>query len=152
MDAFARSFQADARRNIEKLRDQPELTETMEADSGFRIRYTLERHEVTPEENGRTGRTGAYVRVKVVEFLPISDDIGEPVEEALADGSQFHMILSERSTRDATVTVWVYPDSFEVFRNVKKELYRLGFPVAARPLPDGVPIGASPEGSKSTAE
>ena len=152
LDVLSQSFQADARRNLDKLRDQAELTETMEPESGFRIRYTIERHEVTPEESGRTGRAGAYVRVKLVEFLPISDDLGEAVDEALGDGSQFHMILADRRNRDATVTVWVYPESFEAFRKVKQDLYRLGFPVAARPLPEGVPIGASPEGSKSTAE
>ena len=54
--------------------------------------------------------------------------------------------------KDATITLWTYPGSFDDFRKLKKELYRLGFPVAARPLPDGVPISASSQGSKSTAE
>ena len=43
-----------------------------------------------------------------------------------------------------TVTVWVYPDSFPEFRELKEELYQLGFLTASRPMPDGQPISGSP--------
>ena len=74
------------------------------------------------------------------------------VEQALADGSQFRRVLSGFRPSKTTITIWTYPDSFAEFRRLKQQLYQLGFPTAARPLPDGVPIGGSPHGTKSAAE
>ena len=53
------------------------------------------------------------------------------------------------SPRQYTITVWTYEDSFAEYRRLKKELYSLGYAVAARPIELGMPIGASPTGSKS---
>ncbi len=50
------------------------------------------------------------------------------------------------------ITVWVYEDSFGTFAPLRKELHARGFQVAARPLPYGLPIGGSLDGSKSEAE
>ena len=85
-------------------------------------------------------------------LTPVADNLGETVNEAMRPNSQFRLALANRRAKDATITLWTYPDSFDDFRRVKKELYRLGFPVAARPLPEGVPISGSSSGSKSTAE
>src|SRR5438552_534521 len=53
---------------------------------------------------------------------------------------------------DCAIAIWAYPDSFEEFRRLRKELYRMGYRIAGRPLPEGTPIGGSPDGSKSAAE
>ncbi len=144
---------ADAKRKLGRLDDRhPEMTDAVGPIDGFRGNYTIQLHEYTPDEARQSGRHGTGIRVKRFTFVPLDERLGETLAEALAEGSQFHLILSERRLRDATVTVWVYPDSFAAFRRVKQDLYRLGFPVAARPLPDGAPISASPSGSKSTAE
>ena len=50
------------------------------------------------------------------------------------------------------MTLWTYPDSFEMYRDLKTELYKLGYPTAGRPLPAGEPIAGSPSGSKSSAQ
>ena len=92
------------------------------------------------------------MQLKRWTLIPVADDQGETIDEALAEGSQFREALSDRRARGAAVTLWTYPDSFDAFRRIKKELYRLGFAVAARPLPEGTPISGSPEGTKSTAE
>ena len=84
--------------------------------------------------------------------MPISEDLGEPVEDALRPDSQFHRDLAEAGTARPVVTIWTYPDGFAAFRRIKEELYRLGFATAARPLPRNAPISASPQGSKSAAE
>ena len=81
-----------------------------------------------------------------------SDDLGETVDAALAPTSPIRSILAERRAKDATITLWTYPECFDEFRREKKELYRLGFSVGSRPLPKGVPISGSSQGSKSTAE
>ena len=67
-------------------------------------------------------------------------------------GSEFRSRISAFPTKTTTVTLWVYPDSFDEFRQVKADLFKLGYLVAGRPMPDGTPIGGSPDGSRSSAE
>jgi hypothetical protein len=45
-----------------------------------------------------------------------------------------------------------YPESFGDFRTLKKALFDLGYTTAARPLPPGILIGGSPNGSRSAAQ
>jgi hypothetical protein len=144
-DSLLQDFQADAHRKMYKLRDTTEITETIGPEGGFRLRYTLERVEAA---EGR----GASVRLRRLILIPESDDRGETVDEALKDGSEFRRVLADRRSRGATVTIWTYPDSFDAFRRLRRELYQLEFPVACRPLPEGMPITASPSGTKSAAE
>ena len=152
LDRLLEDFKTDAQRKVSNLRDLPEMTETVGPEGGFRMRYTLERIDTPPEEAIKTRHGGSYVRLKLSTLIPSSDDLGETLDEALRPDSRFHQVLGNPRTKDSTVTIWVYPDSFDAFRALRKELYRTGFPVAARPLSEGKPIAFSPEGSKSTAE
>lgn len=77
---------------------------------------------------------------------------GETLQESLASGGMLRGELSSRVPAETVVTVWVYPDSFAQFRELKNALYREGFLAAARPLPDDILIGASPRGSRSAAQ
>jgi len=85
-------------------------------------------------------------------LVPLSQDLGEPADMALAEDSDFRRALRQFRPGRHTVTIWLYGDSFAAFRQVRQELYRLGYAVAARPLPADTPIGGSPEGSKSAAQ
>lgn len=152
LEKLLEQFQDEARQKSYKLLDLPELTETVGPEGGFRLRYTLERRDVSREVAMATGRSGSYARLKRWTLIPVSSQLGEPIDEALAEGSRFRAAISEFSPKESTVTIWTYPDSFQEFRRLKKELFELGFPTAARPLPDGVPIGGSPQGTKSAAE
>jgi len=150
LDPLIEQFKSDAERNVQRLRDQPEMTDTVGPEGGFRLRYTLERMDVNPDRPGARG--GSYVRLRRWTLIPVADDLGETLDEALRPDSQFHQVLADRRVRGATVTLWTYPDSFDAFRRIKKELYLAGFPVAGRPMPEGMPISGSPEGSKSASE
>ena len=150
LDRLVEQFKTDAEHKVLRLRDLPELTETVGPEGGFRLRYTLERVDVTAERPG--GRAGSYARLRRWTLIPVADNLGETLDDALGEGSEFRQVLSDRRHRGATVTLWTYPDSFDTFRRIKKELYLAGFPVAARPLPEGTPISGSPEGSKSASE
>ncbi len=87
------------------------------------------------------------------EALPsVELTTGEPLDTALADTSSFRQSLAALKPGKTTVTLWVYQDSFAEFRQLRKELYRLGFVTAGRPLTDTMPIGGSPDGSRSAAE
>jgi len=142
---------ADLRRKVHKLSERPELTDTVPPEQGFRLTYTVTLRPPTTDEIQESGNRRPRIQDRVV-LTPVADNLGETLDEAFRPGSQFRQALADRRAKDATITLWTYPDSFDDFRQVKKELYRLGFPVAARPLSDGVPISGSSSGSKSTAE
>jgi hypothetical protein len=93
-------------------------------------------------------------RVELDRFtlVPIRDDLGEPLQQAMSEGSEFRDLLKRLDPDRTTVTVWVYPDSFDQFRTLKAELFRRGFLTAGRPLPEGHPIGGSPDGSRSVSQ
>ena len=152
LDELLREFKEDARQKAPRLLRDPELTETVGPTGGFRLRYTLERRQIIDDDSLAEGRAGTYATLKHWTLIPTAGQLGEPVDTALAPGSRFRSSLAEFDPDQTTVTIWTYPDSFAEFRRLKKELYQLGFPAAARPLPHGVPIGGSPEGSKSAAQ
>jgi hypothetical protein len=117
-----------------------EMVERMQADAPskvHRLKNVPRIEEVLPE------------RLWLVEA---DQNLGEPLESALAAGSQFRARLTGLDRERTVITVWVYPDSFAEFRTLKGELFKAGFLTAARPLPDGVPIGGAPDGSRSSAE
>lgn len=152
LDTLIQQLKADASRQAYKLSDQSELTDTVGPAAGFRLRYTMERKDVSPEMALATGRGGAYARLKRWTLIPVADDMGEPIDAALTPGSAFREALARHRAGRITITLWIYPDSYDAFRVLRKELYRLGYSVAARPLPEGTPISGSPEGSKSAAQ
>ena len=151
LNELIEKFIADVKRKIDKLRDRNELTDSLPPEQGFRLAYSVRLRPPTMEEIRESGSQRPRIKDRVL-LTPVADNLGETTDEALRPGSQFHQALCDRRAKDATVTLWTYADSFDDFRRLKKELYRLGFPVAARPLPEGVPISASSSGSKSTAE
>ncbi len=151
LDELVDRFKYDARRQAYKLFELPELTDTLGPLGGFRFRYTLERQDVPLD--GQTGAPKAsYAKLKRWTLIPTASDLGEPIDEALAEGSEFRRVVAGLHPGRTTITIWTYPDSFSEFRRIKKELFQLGFATAGRPLPDGVPITGSPDGAKSAAE
>ncbi|MFM8283506.1 MAG: hypothetical protein ACKOCW_08090 [Planctomycetaceae bacterium] len=107
----------------------------------FGLDYVLE---------ARVDQARGQVLIRSREWVirPVGETIGETPAEALAAGSRFRRVIAGM-TPETTVTLWTYPDSFDVFRDMRAELHRLGLPTAGRPLPEGAPIGGSAEGSKS---
>lgn len=152
LEPLLEEFKSRAKRQVYKLRDQSELTDTVGPVGGFRLRYTLQRYDVPLEIAQQTGRGGSYVRLKKWTLIPASNNLGEPVRLALEKESDFRRELAKILPGRTTITLWVYPDGFEAFRQTRKELYRLGYSIAARPLPPGTPIGGSPEGTKSATQ
>lgn len=145
-------LKSDARSQLWKLREQAEVTSSVGPIDGFRMRYTMQRVDVmTPDPSG-LARPGTYAQLAEWTLVPVAGDLGETLEESLGATSQLRTVLASRDPRITTVTLWAYPDSFEAFRILKQELQGLGYSTAGRPLPDGVSIGGSPQGTKSAAE
>ena len=93
-------------------------------------------------------------RIELDRFVlvPTDDNLGEPLQVALSEDSQFRSTLRQYDPDRTTITVWVYPDSFQYFRSLKAKLLELGYLTAGRPMPEGQPIGGSPDGTRSASQ
>ncbi len=119
---------------------------------GFVAHYEMEK---TQESVSRGGQIGTATRVQLVGLVvtPLQEPHGQPLGEVLqATSGLLDVELAGRPPGTTTVTVWVYPDSFAEFRQLKEHLYQRGFATAARPLPMDRPIAGGPQGSKSLAQ
>ena len=144
-------LKADAPQHVGKLRDQPRIELSLPDYAGFGARYILRRAEVQIETRvGTATRSG--VELEQIYLIETEPNLGQPVQQALAPGSEFRARLAAYKPQNTTVTIWVYPDSFDDFRLVKTELFKMGFLTAARPMPEGEPIAGSPSGTRSVAE
>jgi len=134
-----------------KLKNSAAITEIIGPVQGFRMKYTIERKEiVTQTQVGPIKRSMA--KFTGFTLVPTSSNLGEPLEAALQAGSQAQRALSTMDPKLTTITVWTYPDSFADFRRLKEALHQQGFSAAARPMPEGMPIGGSPDGTRSAAQ
>lgn len=119
---------------------------------GYTMRYVVERQVLSAMEQLRNGGSGGF-RVGVTKWeIESNDDVpSENQEAALQVHSQFFQALNDIGP-GSTLTFWVYPDSFELYRSLQKHAHSLGFQVAGRPLPFGVPIAGSPAGTRSAGQ
>jgi multidrug efflux pump subunit AcrA (membrane-fusion protein) len=133
-------FRSDARARVNAAPGSNRIEATVGPIGNFTLRYAL--------KQGGYGRFG----LDRFSFVPESSRLGETLSEALAASSQFRQVLASYDPNTTTITVWVYPDGFGDFRVLRKEIYTLGYSVAARPLPFGQLISGSPDGSRSSAQ
>jgi hypothetical protein len=138
-----------------QLRQQFQVDDVAGPVGAFRLRYTVERERslfdsVVPGQ----GPVGDSFRYGLSEWHlePLSPTRGETAEAALAKGSQFRQVIDWIDPKQTVVTLWVYPDSFSLFRRLRDYLYDRDVIVAGRPLPEGVPIGASRRGTVSRGQ
>jgi hypothetical protein len=150
-DDLVERLKNEAKQKLWKLKDASSITEEVGPIGGFLIRYRLKR-----VDNPIETKVGTMVRQTVeldfFEFVPVTDDLGEPFEVALQANSELQSRLATEDAKNTTVTVWVYPDSFDHFHALKSQLYKQGFLTAARPMPDGRFMGGSPRGTRSAAQ
>jgi hypothetical protein len=129
----------------------PSYRGTVGPIGGFEMQYSVQRQMASALDELR----GSYGRIKIElrgwKIVPTPELKSETVERALQPDSKF---LQEIHVADsaATVTFWVYPDSFAAFRKLQAAARRDGLRVAARPLPFGIPIAGSPHGSRSSGQ
>jgi hypothetical protein len=152
LEGLLKQFKAHAEQNVWRLREQNSLVSTIGPIDGFRLRYRLAKQQFAARSQSGIEQHGEVVRLVRWDLLPVADQLGEPVEHALAATADLKRRLQQSSPEATTVTVWTYPESFGDFRKLKQALFELGYTTAARPLPDGVLIGGSPHGSKSAAQ
>ena len=136
-----------------KMENQNEATQVIGPVNGFYGRYTIEKRRgiVQTDEGPRMAET---IELREIDMVPEENtQLGEPVDVALDSAeSEFMQRIGFLNPEDTTITVWVYPDGYESFRELKETLSSRGFRTAARVLRHGYLIGGAPTGSKSAAE
>jgi hypothetical protein len=86
------------------------------------------------------------------EIIPEGNNRGEAFEATRSPSSNYARAINRLSPGRDTVTMWIYPDAFPLYRKLRDDLHARGFLVAARPLPDGTAIRGSPVGSVSAGQ
>ena len=149
MDELVRLMKREWKVKAEKLALAPSTIETVGPVGNFRLQYELESVEVSASE-----RAPARMVTRMSHFvvIPVRRNAGEAVAQCLAPGSEFRRLLSGKTQGKTTVSVWLYPDSYEAFNQIKTWLRENQFQTASWPLAEGRPISGSPNGFRTSAQ
>jgi hypothetical protein len=122
----------------------------------FRLYYTVERQRSLFDTVGNAptppSRSSFGYGLSEWHLEPISDPRGETEAAALAERSEFRQVVDMLDPQQTVVTLWVYPDSFALYRRLRDYLYERDVVVAGRPLPEGAIISCSRQGSRSRGQ
>jgi hypothetical protein len=118
---------------------------------GYSMSFLVEKKPLSSLDRRRLGYGGYRIGISHWELIPEPDLAGETPERALRRGSKFAMAV-KTAPDNAALTFWVYPDSFHAYRILQAACQSEGFLVAARPLPFGIRIAGSPEGTRSAGQ
>lgn len=118
---------------------------------GYSMHYLVQRDNLGVLDEVRYGQGMVRISVSNWRIEPEPDLETESAEDALLQGSRFYesLITADEGT---TLTFWVYPDSYNIYRKLQRFAHAQGFLVAGRPLPLGIHISGSPSGSKSAGQ
>ena len=140
-----------AKRHADSLAQTRQHIGTVGPTGGYLLQYKLEALPASSAEIARHGPGMVRIALSSFQLQPDSELQEESVDEALTRGSMFDLAM-QTAEAGATFTLWVYPDSFPLYRKLQGKLHDAGFTVAARPLPHGIPIAGSPDGSASAGQ
>jgi chaperonin cofactor prefoldin len=118
---------------------------------GYSLEYKLSAEHATLAEQSRHGPGMMRIALSSFRLEPESELREESIEEALKRGSMFDIAV-QTAEPGSTFTLWTYPESFTSYRAIQARLHELGYTVAGRPLPIGIPISGSPDGSASAGQ
>lgn len=130
---------------------QGELDGAVGPVRGYVARYVMDKSRALINRGG-SAQMATRVQLVGMTLEPMREPYGQSIQKVLAGSSEMDVELAGRDPSSTTITVWVYPDSFASFRQLKERLYAKGFATAARPLPMDGKISGSPQGSKSSAQ
>jgi hypothetical protein len=118
--------------------------------AGFRMEYELRARRLTAIEELRQGIPVAFT-IASWKMIAEPDLVAETAEEATRRDGDFVRRLRDADA-DTTITFWVYPDSYALYRQLQEFAHHENFTVAARPIPFNVAIAGSPNGSRSSGQ
>ena len=118
--------------------------------AGFHMEYVLEARHLSAMQELREGISVA-INIASWKLVAEPDLETESGDEAIKPHGDFLRRLRDADA-DTMITFWVYPDSYALYRQLQEFAHNENFTVAARPLPFGVPIAGSPQGSRSSGQ
>ncbi len=165
-------FHFEVRRDRVAFIDLEKLLEKLGSDARIRMRIA---GAGMRRVGGTVGPVGAFsLRYELVRQVDLIDEVldlrgssyqlggWEVVPEAVARGetrevaamptSEYARAIRRAKPGKSTMTFWVYPDGFELYRDLRDQLHARGYLVAGRPLPTNVPIRGSPGGTTSASQ
>ncbi len=135
----------------EKLRTSDRTLETVGPVQNFRLQYELQ-VETTWSPGSRRPEGRQLVRFERFTIFPTTELIGDKVIPESLENSRFAGQLQRYSPEKTTVSLWVYPDSFAEYNEVKDWLYEKGYQVACWPLEFNRRISGGPNGFRTSAQ
>jgi hypothetical protein len=151
LDKLLSLVKADAMLRIRLSENSRSVDSRVGPIGPFSLEYTMARSLPGSLEDLMGQRRIAF-DLRGWEIVPEFEGRGETYEATLKPISEFARAINRLNPTKSTVTLWVYPDSFVLFRKLREDLQARGYLVAARPLPDGMAIRGSPAGSLSAGQ
>ncbi len=151
LESLVDRLEADARMQIRlNLGSSRPIRSTVGPVGSFSLAYELGQAPTDPLE-GILGRSFSYDLVGW-EIVPVRNVRGETLSAIRNPTSEFARVVNSLNPSRSTITLWIYPDGFGTYRQLLDVLHERGFQVAARPLPSGIAIRGSPNGSLSAGQ
>ncbi len=151
LDRLLDKTREDAQVRIRMSDHAPMISNKVGPVGAFSLQYELVR-AVPGTMEEMLERKSMRFDLRSWELVPEFENRGETFESTRNPLSEFSRAISRISPGRSTITLWVYPDSFLLYRRIRGELMEHGFSVAGRPLPAGVTIRGSPMGTQSAAQ
>ncbi|MDZ4848995.1 MAG: hypothetical protein SGI77_06855 [Pirellulaceae bacterium] len=150
-DRMVAMLKVEAKAAVSRSTRREKIEEQLGPVEGYLMTYVL------VSKRGLVSNGGATAMAQMIELdkfeLDTTPEVNlEPIKQSLGSNGRLRIEMSSYPARETTVTAWVYPNSFETFRQLKELLFQEGYMTAARPMPEGLRIGASPKGSQSSAQ
>jgi hypothetical protein len=142
---------SDAQIRIRMSDRAPEITSKVGPVGAFSLAYELVKAAPGSVEE-LVQRRSVRFDLRAWELLPEAEYRGETFDATRNPISEFARAVNRMSPSRSTITLWVYPDSFALYRRLREDLIAHGFSVAGRPLPERMTIRGSPLGTQSAAQ
>lgn len=151
IDRLVEMVKTDARIRLRNGAPRGRLGATVGPVGSFSLRYEMGRALPEALADIVDSREATY-NLLGWEIVPEGNNRGETFEVTRSNSSNYARAINRLSPGRDTVTMWIYPDAFPLYRRLRDDLHARGFLVAARPLPEGTPIRGSPAGSVSAGQ
>jgi hypothetical protein len=151
LDELIQTMKKEWELKAEQLTRVSRVVESVGPLDGFRLQYELVARQAT-QQTPAGPVTGRAIEFDHFVVQPVGASDGESIEQALLPDSQFAQRIARLDPDKHTVSVWVYPESYQEFNQIKRWLYERGFQTASWPLPEGGKISGGPNGYRATAQ
>ena len=151
LDRLVDMVKTDARLRLRAGGMRGRLGATVGPVGSFSLRYEMGRSIPDALVEVLDAREASY-NLLGWEIIPDGQNRGETFDSTRGASSSFARAVNRLSPGRDTITMWIYPDGFALYRRLRDELHARGFLVAARPLPEGTSIMGSPVGSLSAGQ